>query len=153
MTTYDDCFGSLYRGAYRVAFRVLGDRAEAEDVAQEALARAYLAWRRIAGYADAWVARVATNLAIDRWRRRVRAVPAPPAEGSHDPQLAERVDLLRALRALPRRQREVVALRYLADQSEESVARALGCSVGTVKTHASRGLAALRDRLGTPVRS
>ena len=52
------------------------------------------------------------------------------------------------LRSLSRRQREVVALRYLADLPEADVARALGCSVGTVKQHASRGLAALRVALG-----
>jgi RNA polymerase sigma factor (sigma-70 family) len=57
------------------------------------------------------------------------------------------VDLVRALRALPRRQREVVALRYLADRPEAEVADLLGCSAGAVKQHAHRGLAALRARL------
>jgi RNA polymerase sigma-70 factor (sigma-E family) len=153
VTAYDDRFGELYRCAYRVAFRVLGDRPEAEDVAQEALARAFLAWRRVSGYPDAWVARVAGNLAVDRGGRRVTA-PEPPVVGTApDPLVAERVDLVRAVRALPRRQREVVVLRYLADQSEETVAALLGCSVGSVKTHASRGLAALRARLDTPVGS
>ena len=60
----------------------------------------------------------------------------------------DRVDLVRALRALPRRQREVVALRYLADRPEAEVADLLGCSAGAVKQHAHRGLAALRARLG-----
>ncbi len=153
VTAYDDRFGALYLVAYRVGFRILGDRAEAEDVAQEALARAYLAWRRVSDHPDAWVARVATNLAIDRWRRRTKAPRPPLAEVTPDPHVAERVDLVRALRALPRRQREVLALRYLADQSEESVATTLGCSVGSVKTHASRGLAALRAWLDAPVGS
>jgi RNA polymerase sigma factor (sigma-70 family) len=63
---------------------------------------------------------------------------------------AERVDLARALRRLPRRQREVVVLRYLADWSEADVALALGCSVGTVKSHGHRGLAALRRHLHEP---
>ena len=153
MTAYDDCFGELYRGAYGVAFRILGDRGDAEDVAQETLARAFLAWRRISGYADAWVARVAGNVAIDKWRRRANAPQPPPPGVASDPHASDRVDLVRALRALPQRQREVVVLRYLADRSEESVAATLGCSIGSVKTHASRGLAALRARLGVPVGS
>ena len=61
---------------------------------------------------------------------------------------AERVDLNRALGTLPPRQREVVLLRYVADLPELEVARQLECSPGTVKTHASRGLAALRAALG-----
>lgn len=148
MADFDDAFDELYRRAYRVAFRVLGSRAEAEDVAQEACARAYVSWKRIAGFPEAWVSRVSTNLAIDRWRRLRRRLPDPVAGAAPDPHADERIDLQRALRTLPRRQREVVVLRYLADQSEEAVAGALGCSVGTVKSHASRGLAALRARLG-----
>ena len=146
MTAYDERFRVLYGSAYRVGYRILGDRADAEDVAQETLARAFLAWRRVAEHADPWVARVAANLAIDKWRRRARAPKPDAAEATVDPNVAERLDLVRALRALPRRQREVVVLRYVADQSEETVADALGCSVGSVKTHASRGLAALRTR-------
>jgi RNA polymerase sigma factor (sigma-70 family) len=61
--------------------------------------------------------------------------------------MAERMDLTRALRRLPRRQRQVVVLRYLADWSEIDVAGELGCSTGAVKSHASRGLAALRRHL------
>ena len=148
MGCFDDEFAELYRAAYRVAFRLLGDRAEAEDVAQEALARTYVRWRGVESYAAPFACRVAANAAIDRARRGRRvsseAVPERPAA---DAFADERMDLQRALRALPRRQREVVALRYLADQPEEAVAAALGVSVGSVKTHASRGLAALRASL------
>jgi RNA polymerase sigma factor (sigma-70 family) len=140
---FDDEYPRLHARAYRVAFRVLGSRAEAEDVAAEACARAYASWRRVSGYPEAWVAKVASNLAIDVIRRRGR--DRELTEGTTaDPRHEERLDLQRALRALPKRQREVVTLRYLADLPEEVVATALGCSVGTVKTHASRGLAALR---------
>lgn len=140
---FDDEYPRLWSTAYRVAFRVLGTRAEAEDVAAEACARAYASWRRVSSYPEPWVARVAGNLAIDVIRRRGRS--RDPEEGrTRDPMLEDRLDLQRALRRLPRRQREVVTLRYLADLPEETVALALGCSVGTVKTHASRGLAALR---------
>jgi RNA polymerase sigma factor (sigma-70 family) len=140
---FDEAYPRLYATAYRVAFRILGRRAEAEDAAAEACARAYASWWRVNRYAVAWVAKVASNLAIDAVRRgnRDRGLAAEPGP---DPHVEDRLDLQRALRALPRRQREVVVLRYLADLPEDAVAVALGCSVGTVTTHGSRGLAALR---------
>ena len=123
--------------AHRVAFRILGDRRDAEDVAQETLARTLVRWRRVAAYAEPWTAITASNLAIGIWRRRERtprAVVARPA--SADVRLHERLELVHMLRGLPRRQREVVVLRYLADMAEIDVAAALGCSVGSVKRHA-----------------
>jgi RNA polymerase sigma factor (sigma-70 family) len=150
LTDFDDSYPGLYRSAYRVAFRLLGGREEAADLAQEACARAYSRWAKVGEYdsPQAWVARVAGNLAIDARRRRRTAARhvdrhVMPCESD-----AERVDLHRALLALPKRQREVVMLRFVADQSEAAVAVALGCSVGSVKSHASRGLAALRVALG-----
>ena len=149
MGSFDDAFAELYRAAYKVAFRLLGDRAEAQDVAQEALARTYVRWRTVEPYAAPWACRVATNVAIDRVRRGRRfSGDEAPERAAADAFCDERVDLQRALRTLPRRQRDVVVLRYLADQPEDAVARALGVSVGSVKTHASRGLATLRARLG-----
>ena len=149
---FEDRFGALATLSYKVAYRLTGDRGVAEDLCQEALARAYSSWRRVAGYDEAWVARVTTNLAIGRWRKDRRLVSGErhdlrPVADPVDP--AVRVELVAALRALPRRQREVVALRYLADLPEAAVAAALGCSTGSVKQHAHRGLAALR----TPARS
>jgi RNA polymerase sigma-70 factor (sigma-E family) len=146
--TFDDAFDALFRCAYRVAFRLLGEREDAVDVAQEALARASVRWSSLVRGGDPtpWVVRVAANLAVDRWRRR-RVAARAPVDGPPSTSLPERVDLQRALSALPKRQREVVLLRYVADLPEADVARALGCSVGTVKTHASRGLAALRVAL------
>jgi len=145
---FEEAFPDLYRLAYRVSFRVLGDRGDAEDVAQEALARAHLRWARLRERPEGWIVTVATNLSIDRHRRRRRLsglVSEPLA--LVDVHQAERIDLARALRRLPRRQREVVVLRYLADWSEADVATALGVSAGAVKSHASRGLAALRRHL------
>ena len=143
-------FEALHLRAYRMAYRLLGSRAEAEDVAAETLARAYLRWSRVSAYPEAWVARVAANLAIDVFRRRVResgAASSDPAISVTDQHVERRLDLHRALRSLARRQREVIVLRYLADLPEQDVAAALRCSVGTVKTHAARGLAALRISL------
>ena len=148
---FDERFDALAAIAYRVGYRVLGDRGDAEEVAQEAMARAYARWRTVAGHAEPWVARVATNLAIGRWRRRRPTVPIGDTHGppSADPSAAalDRHRLAEALRALPRRQRQVVVLRYVADLPERAVADALGTSVGSVKQHAHRGVARLRTHL------
>jgi RNA polymerase sigma factor (sigma-70 family) len=156
MATFDESFDELYRTAFRGAYKLLGDYAEAEDIAQEASARALAHWRKVEDYACAWVARVATNLALDRVRshavsRRADVIDLDAA--ARDPEAEERLDLQRALHDLPRRQRDVVVLRYLLDQPEHTVAAALGVSVGSVKTHASRGLSALRLSLGEGVAS
>jgi len=149
---FDAAFPDLYRHAYRVAYRLVGPQ-EARDLAQEALARAYGHWRKVGALDEpaAWISRVTTNLAFDFWRRRrVRrhADHVPPSMPAID---AERLDLYRALAALPVRQRQVIAMRFLADQTETATAAALGCSVGSVKQHAARGLAALRAHLVLPV--
>ncbi len=145
---FDLAFEGLYRLAYRVAFRLLGDRGDAEDVAQEALARAALRWSRLEDRPEGWVTRVASNLAIDRIRRRRRTLPPPNRPlGLVDLHVGERGDLVNGLRRLPRRQREAVVLRYLADFSEADAAIVMHCSVGTVKSHCARGLAALRAHL------
>ena len=143
---FDTEFPNLWSRAYGVGYVVLGDRAEAEDIAQEALARAFVRWDRVSGFAGPWVVRVAGNLAIDRVRRSRRSAPAAASEMAGPNEL--RVDLQAALVRLPKRQRECVVLRHLADLPEAEVARVLGCSTGTVKTHTSRGLAALRVAMG-----
>jgi RNA polymerase sigma-70 factor (sigma-E family) len=150
--SFELAFADLYTLAYRVAYRILGDRPEAQDVAQEALARATVRWDKLHDRPEGWVSRVASNLALDRYRkrRRRRSLAQTGPVGIVDDQTVERSDLVIALRRLPRRQREVVVLRYLADFSEKDVASALGCSIGSVKTHASRGLSGLRRHLGHP---
>jgi RNA polymerase sigma-70 factor (sigma-E family) len=147
---FEDRFDELAALAYRIGYRLLGDREEARDVAQEAMARAYARWRRVSRYPDPWVSRVATNLSLGILRRRREPAQAPdPATHDHTDAMVDRELLADALERLPRRQREVVVLRYIADRSEADVARALGCSVGTVKSHAHRGLGALRAQLAT----
>ena len=148
MTDFDAAFPALAAIANRVAFRILGDRSDAEEVTQEALARAYARWSSVAGHAEPWVATVAANLAIGRWRKRRPTVPFSPEHGGVvDAVELERLGLVTALRQLPKRQREVVVLRYLADLSEAEVAAQLSTSVGTVKQHAHRGLARLRSEM------
>lgn len=144
-------FAELFTVAYRIGHRLLGDRDDAADVAQEACARAFVRWDRLVRRGDPapWVSRVAANLAIDRWRRRRRDrsdagnLPCPTEQAS----TGIRVDLHRALRTLPRRQREVVVLRWIADLPEVAVADLLGCSVGAVKQHNRRGLDRLQAEL------
>jgi RNA polymerase sigma-70 factor (sigma-E family) len=149
--SFDQQFDHLARTAYQVAFRILGDREEARDIAQEALARAYVRWPRVREKAGGWVAKVAGNLAIDHVRRR-RPTPEPrPAPELSKTDAIDRLDLVGALVCLPKRQREVVVLRYLADLPEAAVAAQLGCSVGTVKQHAHRALASLRQSLALEV--
>jgi len=151
--SFEESFDELYARAYGVGFQLLGRRSEAEDVAQETLARAFVHWRKVRGYAPAWVVRVAGNIAIDNWRRTRRndssddPAAATPDRTTPGPD-ALRVDLHRALATLSKRQREVLVLRFLADLPEAEVAVALGCSKGSVKVHAARGLAALRSTMG-----
>jgi RNA polymerase sigma factor (sigma-70 family) len=147
-------FPGLHAAGYRIAFRLLGDRADAEECAQEACARAYARWAKVTRVGDAtpWVVRVSANLALDRWRKAQRAARADIAPRRvPDRALADgvidRVDLARALATLPRRQRQVVMLRYVADLPEAAVADFLGISAGAVKQHAARGLASMRAKL------
>lgn len=148
---FEDSFTALYTLAYRVAYRITGSQDESSEIAQETLARAALRWNKLDPPREPWVATVSSNLALTYWRRRRRREQAHSGsrpDVADDPRV-ERVDLVRALRSLPRRQRQVVVLRYLADRSESEVAAALGCSVGSVKSSASRGLVALRAAIGS----
>ncbi len=139
----------------RVAYALTGDAHAAEDLVQQALAKAFVHWRRIQGEAEPYVKKIIYHDSASRWRsRRSRAetsVPAPPdltlvPDGSHDTHL--RLILRDALLALPPRQRAVLVLRYLEDLTVEATAEILGCRPGTVASQASRGLAKLREVIG-----
>lgn len=151
--SFEEVFDELFRRAVRLARRIVGDSASAEDIAAEAMARAYARWPQIHAlpWRDGWVLRVTTNLAIDTARIRSRPWKSQIIESHADgaDAVAVQLALLAALRALPRRQREAIGLRYLADFGEAEVAETLGVSAGTVKTHLHRGVATLRRRLGT----
>ncbi|MFE6333480.1 SigE family RNA polymerase sigma factor [Streptomyces sp. NPDC057798] len=140
----------------RTAYLLTGDAHHAEDLTQTALAKAYRSWRRVArsDNPEAYVRRMLVSCNSDRYRKR--RVPesltaAPPETAGRDEAYAwadERSALLPALAQLPPRQRAVVVLRYWEDLSEAEVADALGCSPGTVKSQASKGLAKLRTYPG-----
>jgi RNA polymerase sigma factor (sigma-70 family) len=145
---FDDAFERLFLRAYRVSFQIVRNREDAEDVAMDTMARALRDWKRLDSPADGWVARVATNRSIDLWRRaqRRRRHDLGRLGGPVD-RADDELALRQAVAALPKRQREVVALRYFLDLSEREIATTLGCSTGSVKQHASRGLATLRRQL------
>jgi RNA polymerase sigma-70 factor (sigma-E family) len=130
-----------------------GHRAEAEDLLQASYERAYRHWTRIRrrGNPEQYVRQILANASVDRWRRLRRRPEAPLPEtgdtlvtADEAAVLADRDLLLRALAALPPGQRAVLVLRYFEDLTEAQTATELGCSVGTVKSQAARGLARLR---------
>jgi RNA polymerase sigma-70 factor (sigma-E family) len=143
--------GARGQALQRTAYLLTNDWALAEDLVQTALARAYPRWGRIVrDDPEAYVRRIVVNTWSSWWRRRWRGeVPTQelPEHAAADVFAAsDRRDALRvALERLPRRQRAIVVLRYHEDMSEAQVAHALGISVGTVKSQASRALAKLRD--------
>ena len=147
--SFEAAFDELFPRAVRLASRLLGDRAAAEDVAAEALARAYARWSKVGGlsYRDGWGLKVATNLSIDRLRRRPPDV-WPVVASDFEDAVELRIALNAALLTLAPRQRQALALRYLGGLSDQEVAQALGISLGSVKTHIHRGLKGLRRRLG-----
>ena len=136
----------------RVAYLLTGNRADAEDLLQTALAKTYLSWNRIQdkGAVDGYVRRVLVNTQTSWWRkRRVEEyasdqLPEQPWEDTRPGEFELRATVWTALAGLPKRQRAVVVLRYYEDLSEAETAAVMGISVGTVKSTASRALAKLR---------
>jgi RNA polymerase sigma factor (sigma-70 family) len=111
------------------------------------MARALMRWNRLdRDRLPGWVLRVTTNQAIDLMRRKGRTLEAGVVDLEDSTTL--RLALADALRRLPKRQREAIALRYLSDLSEADTAAVLGIAPGSVKVHVHRGLASLRDQLG-----
>jgi RNA polymerase sigma-70 factor (sigma-E family) len=155
--TRDDEFADFvavrYRALVRTGLGLTGDLGHAEDLAQSALIRTYLAWGRLRepANAEAYARRTMVRLALRerqrRWRGEISSAQLPEsprisATGCGHEDLA--LDVRRALAALPSDQRAVLVLRYLDDQSEAETAQVLGISPGTVKSRAARGLASLR---------
>jgi RNA polymerase sigma-70 factor (sigma-E family) len=143
-----------YPRVVKLVYALSGSRAAAEDIAQEAFLRAYQHWERVGSYEHqaAWVRRVAANLATSGLRRRLleaRALGrlAGRREPALDPLPAEQADFGRALRALPRRQAQAVALFYVEDLSIQQIAAVLDCAEGTVKAHLAKARHTLAKRL------
>ncbi|MEU5091678.1 SigE family RNA polymerase sigma factor [Streptomyces sp. NPDC021356] len=131
-----------------------GDRHRAEDLVQDSLVKLWFVWPKVAheapeAYVRRVMARAAARSARRRWwgERPVDQLPETPVAGDVSATVAERSRLEAALARLPARQRAVVVLRYYQDLSERQVADALGCPVGTARSHAARGVARLRQLL------
>lgn len=154
-------FDAFYEGDWSAVVAVTaslcGDLGVAEEIAQEAFLRAYGRWDRIAGLdrPDLWVRRVATNLAISRFRRvqaEARALARSGGRRSHrdDPApVVEAEPLWLALRALPPKQAQVAALFYVDDRSVADIATSLDCAEGTVRSHLHAARHRLRATLET----
>jgi RNA polymerase sigma-70 factor (sigma-E family) len=153
----DAALGALHREQYaslvRLACILLDERGAGEEVVQEAFVRVHAAWARV-DEPLTYLRATVLNLARSRMRRRLVARrrvepvvrPAMSAE-EHVVLLSDQQAVLDAVRALPRRQRECIVLRYYLDLSEAEIATTLGISNGSVKSHAHRALAALATRL------
>jgi RNA polymerase sigma-70 factor (ECF subfamily) len=151
LTDFAEFFAARRDAVFRAVLAAVGNRIGAEDAVAEAFARAYQRWPSVRTHPNptAWVIRVALNVSRSWWRRRRREVLTAI---DHEPPAAARPDgrddaVAQALATLPRRQREVVALRVLADLSADETARLLGIAPATVHVHLHRALDALRHRL------
>ncbi len=149
-----DVFDAFVRARHAALLRygtaLTGDPHSAADLVQDALERTGAAWSRIQqqGDPEGYVRRTMANRNISIWRRlrRERLVDIPPEHGYED---APPDDVMwKALARLPQRQRTVLVLRYYEDLSEAEIARVLGIAPGTVKSQASKGIAALRAAIG-----
>jgi RNA polymerase sigma-70 factor, ECF subfamily len=147
-------FAQLYRAEHGKVFRVTwafcGDRAIAEDATQEAFVRALERWPRLREqpWVAGWIISTALNVARRLQRRRLsRWVETTPVAMGREADATGAVELWQVVRGLPRRQREAVALHYLADLPVAEVARLMGCREGTVKAHLAHARAALRAQM------
>ena len=146
-------YAAQYRALVRLATLLLRDVGAAEEIVQDSFVAMHGSWRRLRDHdrALAYLRQAVVNRSRSALRHRTveqRHAPAPMpdhASAEHGAlEALERDDLIRALQRLPRRQREVLVLRYYVDLSEAQIADAIGISRGAVKSHASRGMAALR---------
>ena len=133
---------------YTVAYRLLGNRADAEDAVQRALLKAFEARESYTPRwaLSTWLYRVLTNVCIDELRRR-RRVPPEPLPGGRTATQVERTDLARALGTVPREARVLLALHYVNGLSYRELAAIRGISVNTVKSQLARGKAILKQAL------
>jgi RNA polymerase sigma-70 factor (sigma-E family) len=158
-TEFREFMHARWAAMVRLAYALTGDQGHAEDVAQAAFARAYASWPKVrrTGNPEAYVRRIVVNENRNRFRKqrvaeRLTDTPPEPGPGSGagpgadaTSQYDERSALMAALRRLGPRQRAVVVLRYWLGLTEAEAAAELNCSVGTVKSQASRALATLRQ--------
>jgi RNA polymerase sigma-70 factor (sigma-E family) len=148
--TFDEFANSRLPSLLRFAKVLCIDRGLAEDVVQEVLLRAHRKWASIGSldHPEQYVRRMIVNEHLS-WRRKWSRIVVDAdvhAVDADDPgtQISDRSALMSEIAALPKRQRTVLVLRYYGGLTDEEIARDMGCATGTVRSHASRGLAALR---------
>ena len=153
-------FAEFYRtsrdSCLRAVYAVVADRHLAEDLVAESFARALLRWGTVSRHPApaAWVVRTALNTRVSWWRKRRREVPLTsyadgPTTAVGEPGID--AEVMDAVRRLPRRQREVLALRIFLDLDTRQTATVLGISANTVSVHLFRAVAQLRERLSDNV--
>ncbi|MGC5309618.1 SigE family RNA polymerase sigma factor [Micromonospora zamorensis] len=156
--TFEEYVGSRGPALIRLARLLTGDEHRAEDLTQEVLSRAYVHWRRIsrADRPDVYVRRMLVNANNSWWRRRsnrelvVDTFADRAQRGDLGREAVERDEMWRLILGLPERQRAVLVLRFYEDLDDATIAQILDCSPVTVRTHAMRALANLRERCGAP---
>jgi RNA polymerase sigma-70 factor (sigma-E family) len=150
---FADFFRASWEPCLRAVLAVVGSAPLAEDQVAEAFARAWASWRKVRRHPapKAWVVRTALNTGASWWRRRSHELPLADHDVTAPGDLRDGLDdsLLTALRRLPPRQREVIALRIFLDLDTDTIARQMGIEAGTVRMHLSRGVMALRHELTT----
>lgn len=151
--TFDEFMAARWGPLFRTAYLLTGDRHQAEDLLQDALARTCVRWESIRdkGAADAYVRQAMVRQMTRQWPRRRREVstdvlPEASYAGGLDVH-ADHLDLWAAVRELPPRMRATLVLRYVEDRTAEQTARELGCSVGSVKSQTHHALRRLRAAL------
>lgn len=155
ISAFSDLVATRSSALLRTAYLVVGDHQLADDLLQEALVKAYVAWPRLRDVtkAEAYVRRTIVTTATS-WRRRrsfyERPVEVIPdvAESDQAERLASHDEVWAQVCGLPPRQRAVLVLRYYEDLSYTDIAEVLGCSLGTVASQVSVALATLRQRVG-----
>lgn len=150
-TTFDTFARDQRRTLVALAWTLTGDLGTAEEVAQDALHATWQAWDRGIRHPEAWARRVVTNRAIDRVRRSARERRALGVVGTQPDPTVELPttdhEFWDAVRALPGRQAQAIALHYLEDRPVAEIAEILECTAATVKVHLHRGRRALADAL------
>jgi len=136
-----------------LAYALSGSRSAAEDLAQEAFLAAHNAWDRVSQYEkpEAWVRRVVANKSVSMFRRKMRearAIARMKPEASYLPRIpAEDDEFWKAVRSLPKKQSQAIALHYLEELTVAEIAEVLECAEGTVKVHLHKGRKKLAERL------